>query len=139
MLVPFCVTEFEEGCSVAGYFSRGSNVIEGCKGGVDEESLSDGGVEHLEPHVMGSVGGGYGVGVRLGMEGVAVDSLAGVCASLQRGDTVNLDVSDIGADLTSAKVICVLDGVVAGVSGVILYPVFKGWVVGAILLIAVIK
>ena len=139
MLVPFCVTELEEGCSVAGYFSRGSNVIERCKGGVDEESLSDGGVEHLEPHVMGSIGGGYGVRVRSGMEGTAVDSLAGVCAVLQRGDTVNLDVSDVGAGLTSAKVICILDGVVAGVSGIILHPVFKGWVVGVVFLIAVVE
>jgi hypothetical protein len=49
------------------------------------------------------------------MEGVAIDALARVHASLQRGDTVNLDISNVGAGLAAAKVVHVLDGVVAGV------------------------
>jgi hypothetical protein len=64
---------------------------------------------------MRSINGGYGVRVRSGMEGAAIDALARVHASLQHGDTVNLDVSNVGAGLAAAKVIHVLDGVVAGV------------------------
>jgi hypothetical protein len=73
------------------------------------------------------------------MEGVAIDPLARVHASLQHGDTINLDVSDVGAGLAPTKVICVLDGVVAGLERIILDPVLKGWVVGAILLITIIE
>ena len=76
--------------------------------------------------------------MRAGMEGAAIDSLTRVYAALQHGDTVNLDVSDVGADLTPAKVVRVLDRVVAGVRGVVLHPVLKGWVVGAIFLVTVV-
>jgi hypothetical protein len=64
---------------------------------------------------MRSVDGGYGVRVRSGMEGAAIDALARVDASLQRGDTVNLNVSDVWAGLTLAKVVHVLDEIMTGV------------------------
>ena len=73
------------------------------------------------------------------MEGAAVDALARVHAPLQRGDTVNLNVSDVGVGLAAAKVVRVLDKVVAGVLWVVLHPVLKGWVIRAVFLIAVIE
>jgi hypothetical protein len=114
-LVALCVAQFEEGSSIASHFSGCPNVIEGGEGSVNEESLVDGGVEHFKPHVMRPVDGGYGVIVGASMEGAAIDSLARVHTPLQHRDTVNLDISDVGAGLAPTKVIHILNGVVAGV------------------------
>jgi len=114
-LVALCVTQFEEGSSIVSHFGGCPNVVKGGEGGVDEESLADGGVEHLKPHVMRPVDSGYGFIVGASMEGAAIDSLVRVHTPLQRGDTVNLDVSDVGAGLTLTKVIRILNRVVAGV------------------------
>jgi len=60
-LVLLCIMEFKEGSPIVGDLYGGPNVIEGSKGSVNKESLADGGVEHLKPHIVRSVSSGDGV------------------------------------------------------------------------------
>ena len=73
------------------------------------------------------------------MEDIAVNPLGRISATLKHGDTINLDILYVWAELLLAKLVSVIDRVVVGLEGVILNPVLKCRVIWVVFLVAVIR
>jgi hypothetical protein len=92
MLVLLHITEFNKGGSAVSYLCSGPNVVKGGKGSVNKEPLADCRVKHFKPHIMRSISGGDRVRMGASVEGIAVNPLGRMSATLKHGDTVNLDI-----------------------------------------------